>query len=123
MSSDNNTTENNSIPSQIIDNNNENFKHTSNEGMSNLNTLQTNTTTPAPQNNTFEFYLPLPNDRRIYHVTYTELDSSEIARFLNNNSINSSHVPDCQFPQQYNEQSVDYVDCQQDTIQQQSFDT
>ncbi|CAB4414296.1 unnamed protein product [Rhizophagus irregularis] len=80
-------TRNNSVTSQITDNN-ETFQHASN-------------------NNTFEFYLPLPNDTRIYHVTYTELNSTEIAQFLNNN-INSSHIP----------KPVNY---QQNTIQQQSF--
>src|SRR5581483_7436533 len=33
--------------------------------------------------NTFEFYLFLPNDIRIYHVVYTELHIFEIAQLLN----------------------------------------
>ncbi|RIA86369.1 hypothetical protein C1645_779878 [Glomus cerebriforme] len=79
-----------------FDNNNTNnnefcFQQNDNVRMSNV-----NPTTPTSQP-TFEFYLPLPNDTRIYHVTYTELDSSEIARLLNNN-INLSHIPDHQFP-------------------------
>src|SRR5436190_19797123 len=119
-------TGNNFVPSQIIDNNNENFQHTSNVGMSNM-ILDTNTTAPAaPQNTTFQFYLPLPNDTRVYHVTYRELDSSEIAQFLNN-SINLSHIPYYQFPHHYNLQSLIQqrivqppVDYQQNTIQQQS---
>ncbi|CAB4373336.1 unnamed protein product [Rhizophagus irregularis] len=89
----------------------------------------TNTIVPTPQNNTFEFYLPLPNDTRIYYVTYTELNSTEIARLLNNR-IDLSYIPDHQLPYHYNvhrlireeigQQSVGY---QQNTISQQSFDT
>jgi hypothetical protein len=98
----------NSVTSQI---NNETFQHTSNAEITNMNQDNlhiNNNTIPAPQNNnTFEFYLPLPNDSRIYHVTYTELNSTEIAQFLNNN-INSSQIP----------KPVNY---QQNTIQQQSF--
>ncbi|PKK63847.1 hypothetical protein RhiirC2_788330 [Rhizophagus irregularis] len=60
-----------------------------------------NNTTSAPQNITFEFYLSLPNDTRIYHVTYTELNSMEIARLLNNR-IDLSHIPDHQLPFHYN---------------------
>ncbi|CAG8574676.1 15765_t:CDS:2 [Rhizophagus irregularis] len=45
-----------------------------------------NIASPAPQN-TFEFYLPSPYDMFIYHVTYTELHSFEIAQLLNNNCI------------------------------------
>jgi hypothetical protein len=60
-----------------------------------------NTATLASQNVTFEFYFPfsLPNDTRIYHVTYqyTELHPLENARLLNN-SINLSHISDHQFP-------------------------
>src|SRR6266498_2937096 len=127
-------TGNNIVSSQIIDNINENFQHTSNVRTSNtiLGTLHTNTTTPAPptpQNTTFEFYLPLPNDTRIYHVTYRELDSLEIGQLLNN-SINLSHVPYYQFPHHYNVQSLIQqrivqppIDYQQSTVQQQSFDT
>ena len=66
---------NNFVPSPIIvDNNNENFQNISNIGMSN--TLHANATASAPQNITFEFYLPL----RIYHITYIELDSLEIVQ-------------------------------------------
>ena len=57
-------------------------------------------TPAAPQNVTFEFYLPLPNDTRIYHITYTELHPLENARILNN-SINLSHIPDHQLPHHY----------------------
>ena len=41
---------------------------------------------PVPQN-TFEFYLYLPNYMYIYRVTYTELHTFEVAQLLNN-SIN-----------------------------------
>ncbi|RGB35845.1 hypothetical protein C1646_758871 [Rhizophagus diaphanus] len=101
-------TRNNSVTSQITDNN-EIFQHTSNVGMNqdNLYINNNNIIISTPQNNTFEFYLPLPNDTRIYHVTYTELNSTEIAQFLNNN-INSSHI-------------LKPVNYQQNTIQQQSF--
>ncbi|CAB4493037.1 hypothetical protein RhiirA5_419288 [Rhizophagus irregularis] len=88
-----------------------------------------NSISPAPQNNTSEFYLPLPNDTRIYHVTYTELTSTEIARRLNN-GIDLSNIPNHRLPYHNNvqrlimqeiiQQSVDY---QQNTIPRQSFDT
>ncbi|PKY19371.1 hypothetical protein RhiirB3_494397 [Rhizophagus irregularis] len=88
----------------------------------------TNTIAPAPQNITFEFYFPLPNNTRIYHVTYTELNLTEIAQLLNNR-IDLSHVPDHRFPYHHNvqhsirqeivQQSAGY---QQNTIPQQSFD-
>ncbi|PKK61869.1 hypothetical protein RhiirC2_815941 [Rhizophagus irregularis] len=74
---------------------------------------------PASQNNTFEFYLPLPNDTRIYHVIYTELNSTEIARLLNNR-IDLSHIPNHRLPYHYN---VQHIIRQQITIPQQSFDT
>ncbi|GBB83876.1 hypothetical protein RclHR1_10540002 [Rhizophagus clarus] len=87
------------------------------------------TTDPALQNNTFEFYLPLPNDICIYHITYTELNSIEIARLLNNR-IDLSHIPNHQFPYHYNVQHLirqqiiqQSVVSQQSTILQQSFDT
>ncbi|EXX79354.1 hypothetical protein RirG_006420 [Rhizophagus irregularis DAOM 197198w] len=65
------STGNNFVPS-IIDNN-ENFQHTSMIlDTSHINNIDM--TALAPQNITFEFYLPLPNDTRIYHVTYTELN-------------------------------------------------
>ncbi|CAB4473518.1 unnamed protein product [Rhizophagus irregularis] len=60
-----------------------------------------NNTTSAPQNITFEFYLSLPNDTRIYHVTYTELNSMEITQLLNNR-IDLSHFPDHKLPFHYN---------------------
>ncbi|CAB4482574.1 hypothetical protein RhiirA5_476215 [Rhizophagus irregularis] len=74
---------------------------------------------PASQNNTFEFYLPLPNDTHIYHVIYTELNSTEIARLLNNR-IDLSHIPNHRLPYHYN---VQHIIRQQITIPQQSFDT
>ncbi|PKK69672.1 hypothetical protein RhiirC2_866607 [Rhizophagus irregularis] len=78
-----------------------------------------NAIAPAPQNITFEFYLPLPNNTRIYHVTYTELNSTEIARLLNNR-IDLSHIPNHRLPYHYN---VQHLIRQQITIPQQSFDT
>ena len=95
-------TENSFVPLQIPNNNNElnNVQHTSinNVGMS-------NPTLHIHQNTTFEFYLPLPNDTRVYHVTYTELNSFDIARRLNNN-INLSHIADYHLPHHHNIQSL-----------------
>ncbi|GBC08970.1 hypothetical protein RclHR1_08510006 [Rhizophagus clarus] len=92
----------------------------------------TDTTAPEPQNNTFEFYLPLPNNTRIYYVTYTELNSIEIARLLNNR-IDLSHVPNHQLPYHYNVQHLirqqivprqqQIVGYQQNTISRQYYDT
>ncbi|RIA79165.1 hypothetical protein C1645_841377 [Glomus cerebriforme] len=114
-------TGNNFVPLQIPDNNNENnFQHTS-----------INTITPAPQDAIFVVYLSLPNDTRIYRVTYqyTELHPLENVQLLNNR-IN---IPDSQFPHHYNIQSLiqqqiqqqvhQPVVYQQNNIQQQSFDT
>ncbi|PKY49752.1 hypothetical protein RhiirA4_465861 [Rhizophagus irregularis] len=75
---------------------------------------------------TFKFYLPLPNDTRIYCVTYTALNLLfEIAQLLNN-GINLSHIPDYQFPHHYNiqfliRQFVESQIYQPNGIQQQSF--
>ncbi|CAB5393229.1 unnamed protein product [Rhizophagus irregularis] len=100
-------TGNNSTPPQILNNNNnEDIQHNlaNNVGVpnTNLNTLHINninTATLAPQSVTFEFYFPLPNDARIYHVTYqyTELHPLENARLLNDR-INLSHIPNHQIP-------------------------
>ena len=68
-------------------------------------------------------------------MTYTELHPLENARILNN-SINLSHIPDQQLPHHYNIQSLiqqliqqqvqqqvqQSVVCQQNSIQQQSYD-
>jgi hypothetical protein len=74
-------TENSSASQQILNNNNnENIQHTlfNNVGVSNLNRLHINSTIPAPHNtSTFEFYFHLPNDTRIYRVTYSEINLSE----------------------------------------------
>ncbi|RIA97129.1 hypothetical protein C1645_314545 [Glomus cerebriforme] len=115
-----NQTGNSSTPSQIADNNN--FQQTSNVNMPNTNStiLHDNTVAP-PQNTTFEFYLPLPNDTRVYYVTYTELDSLEIARRLNNGMNNGMNIS----PFHYNIQSLIHQlihQIQQQNIQQQSFD-
>ncbi|CAB4414295.1 unnamed protein product [Rhizophagus irregularis] len=123
------STGNNFVPS-IIDNN-ENFQHTSNPNM-NLDTSHINNidmTALAPQNITFEFYLPLPNDTRIYHVTYTELNSVGIAQLLNNR-INLSHILNHRLPYHYNIQHLirqeigqGSVGYQRNTTPQQPFDT
>jgi hypothetical protein len=119
---------------QILDNSNDDsiqqFYHDpiNNVRISNANLINTiNTSTSAPQNVTYEFYFPLPNDTRIYHVTYqyTELDPLENARRLNN-SINLSHIPSHQFPlhndihslvQQQIHQQVQHPIYQQNDIQ------
>ncbi|PKY58340.1 hypothetical protein RhiirA4_480172 [Rhizophagus irregularis] len=131
---------NSSAPPQILNNNNnENIQHTSTNdvGISNmsLNALHNiNIATPAPQNVTFEFYFPLPNDTRICHVTYqyTELHPLENARRLND-KINLSHIPDYQLSHHYNlqsliqqqiqQQQLQHPVYQQNDIQQQSLDT
>jgi hypothetical protein len=87
-----------------------------------------NTASPVPQNVTFEFYFPLPNDSRIYYVTYTELHPLENARLLNDR-INLSQIFNHQIPHHNNIQSLiqkqiqqqvqQPVYCQQDSIQQQ----
>ncbi|CAB4391429.1 unnamed protein product [Rhizophagus irregularis] len=124
-------TGNNFAPSHFLDNNN-NDQRTSinNVGMSN--TFIINTITPTLQNDTFEFYFPLhDNDTRIYYITYTELHPLEIAQFLNNR-VNLSCIPDHQLPQHYNiqslirqqiQQQVQQPVYQQNSVQQQSFDT
>jgi hypothetical protein len=56
------------------------------------------------QSTTFEVYFHLPNDTRIYRVTYSELHPSENIRLLNN-GIDLSHIPDYQFPHHYDVQS------------------
>jgi hypothetical protein len=99
-------TENNFTPSQIVDNN---FQHNSTNNVDNVGTSVTNL---APQNITYEFYLPLPNEGRIYYVTYTELDTLEIARHLNNR-IDLSHIPNNQFSRHYNIQSLIHQQFQQ----------
>uniref|UniRef100_U9UW36 Uncharacterized protein n=1 Tax=Rhizophagus irregularis (strain DAOM 181602 / DAOM 197198 / MUCL 43194) TaxID=747089 RepID=U9UW36_RHIID len=74
---------------------------------------------------TFKFYLPLPNDTRIYRVTYTALNLFEIAQLLNN-GINLSHIPGHHFPHHYNiqfliRQFVESQIYQPNGIQQQFF--
>ncbi|CAG8653034.1 uncharacterized protein OCT59_003534 [Rhizophagus irregularis] len=115
-----NKTENSFAPLQVLDNRgNEIIQHTliNNDNVEipniNLNTLHDtidtlntlNTATSMTQNTIFEFYFHLPNDTRIFHVTYSELHPSENIRLLNN-SINLSHIPDYQFPHHYNVQSL-----------------
>ncbi|CAB4478439.1 hypothetical protein RhiirA1_455982 [Rhizophagus irregularis] len=129
---------NSSAPQQILNNiNNENNQHTliNNVGVSdtNLNTLHinnVNSTILAPYNTTFEFYFHLPNDTRIYRVTYSELNPSENVQLLNN-GIN--RIPDYLLPHHYNVQSLiqqqiqqqvqHSIVYQQNNTQQQSFDT
>ncbi|CAG8539023.1 uncharacterized protein OCT59_017033 [Rhizophagus irregularis] len=67
--------------------------------------MQNNFINPAaPKSETYECYLPMPNERRFFHVTYTEIDEFEITQLLNNN-INLSHIPNHQFPHHYNIQN------------------
>ncbi|CAB5213412.1 hypothetical protein RhiirA5_478341 [Rhizophagus irregularis] len=132
-------TGNSPSPQQIPNNNNnnENIQHTliNNVGVSNmnLNTLHVNTinsTTLAPHNIIFEFYYHLPNDARIYRVTYSELNPSENVQLLNN-GIN--RIPDyllthhynvqSQIQQQIQQQVQHSIIYQQNSIQQRSFDT
>ncbi|CAB4493039.1 uncharacterized protein OCT59_026909 [Rhizophagus irregularis] len=113
------STGNNFVPS-IIDNN-ENFQHTSMIlDTSHINNIDM--TALAPQNITFEFYLPLPNDTRIYHVTYTELNSVGIAQLLNDR-INLSHILNHRLPYHYNIQNLIRQEIVQKSTSQQSFDT
>ncbi|GBB84156.1 hypothetical protein RclHR1_01080012 [Rhizophagus clarus] len=97
-------TGNGSTPLHILNNNN-NDQQTFVNTVRMPNTFIIDTTTPTFQNDTFEFYLSLPNDTRIYYITYTELHQLEIARLLNN-SINLSRIPDHQFPNHYNTDST-----------------
>ncbi|CAB4387648.1 unnamed protein product [Rhizophagus irregularis] len=126
-------TGNSSAPQQILNNNNnENIQILNNVGVSdaNLNTLHINninSTTFAPNNIIFEFYYHLPNDTRIYRVTYSELNPSENVQLLNN-GINC--IPDYLLPHHYNVQSLQIqqqvqhpIVYQQNNTQQQSFDT
>jgi hypothetical protein len=120
----------------LNDNNNENIQNTSNNNIGvNQNTLRVNTINTgalAPHNTTFWFYFHLPNDTRIYRVTYSELNPSENIQLLNN-GINLSHIPDYQLPHHYNIQSLIQqqiqqqvqhpVVYQQNNIRQQYFDT
>ena len=115
----------------VLSSDNKNFQLTSDVGMSNTNldTSHANTTSPSPKNTIFEFYLSLPNDTRIYHITYRELDSLEIGQLLNNRN-DLSHIPHYQFQHHYNVQSLIQqrivqppIDHKQNIVQQQSFNT
>ncbi|CAB5378134.1 hypothetical protein RhiirA5_419520 [Rhizophagus irregularis] len=81
------------VPTRIPNNNDNSINY--HVGISN-----SNNTVPS---NTFEFYLPLPNDT-IYRVTYTQLHSFEISTLLNN-GVDTSHIPDSHFPYHQNVQS------------------
>jgi hypothetical protein len=81
------------VPIRIPNNNDNSINN--HVGISN-----SNNTVPS---NTFEFYLPLPNDT-IYRVTYTQLHSFEISTLLNN-GVDTSHIPDSHFPYHQNVQS------------------
>ncbi|PKY48329.1 hypothetical protein RhiirA4_525003 [Rhizophagus irregularis] len=118
------------ISTLFHNNNNNNDQHTSINNVEMSNAFIINTL-PALQNDTFEFYFPLPNSARIYYVTYTELHPLENARLLNNN-INLSRISDHQFPHHYNiqslirqqiQQQVQQPVYQQNNVQQQFFDT
>ncbi|CAG8576883.1 uncharacterized protein OCT59_026911 [Rhizophagus irregularis] len=82
----------------------------------------TNTTTPAPQNITLEFYFTSPDGTRIYHVTYTELNLTETARHLNSR-IDLSRIPDHQLTYHYNVQHSIRQQIVQRSVIPQSFDT
>ncbi|GBB84155.1 hypothetical protein RclHR1_01080011 [Rhizophagus clarus] len=121
-------TGNSSTPLHVLDNTDNGYQTFVNSvGMSSNFNINT---TPSLQNDTFEFYFPLPNDTRIYYVTYTELHPLENAQLLNN-SINLSHIPEYQFPHHYNIQSlirqqiqqVQQHIYQQNNVQQQFFNT
>jgi len=111
------------------DMNGEDYTHIT-PGISNINMNITciDTTLPAPQhsfnynyngpNITYECYLLLPNDTRIYYVTYAELHPFEIVRALNN-GIDLSHIPDYQLQHHYNLQSSIQQHIQQQTQQSQ----
>src|SRR6266540_1146345 len=99
-------------PSQMVNNNQQHSNNEPNIQQSSINnvemsmnTSQIHETLPAARNATFEFYLPISDDTRIFHVTYTELHPHEIARLLNN-SINLSHIPQYRLPYHYNIQSL-----------------
>ncbi|CAB4486539.1 hypothetical protein RhiirA5_418106 [Rhizophagus irregularis] len=83
---------NNFVPMRIPNNNDNSINY--HVGISN-----SNDTVPS---DTFEFYLPLPNDT-IYRVTYTKLRVFEIATLLNNGG-DISHIPDSYFPYHQNGQ-------------------
>ncbi|RGB21501.1 hypothetical protein C1646_777853 [Rhizophagus diaphanus] len=96
----------NSAPQQILNNNN---------------TLHINT-----YNTTFEFYFYLPNDTRIYRVTYSysELNPSENVQLLNNLSRIPYHYGvQSQIQQQIQQQIQHPIVYHQNGIQQQPFDT
>ncbi|CAG8439540.1 13999_t:CDS:2 [Funneliformis caledonium] len=111
--------ENNYVPSSNHPNNidEQNVQRTSINNVDEFSNIRNETslhvhdTVPVNQNFTYEFYLPT-NDARIYHVTYTELPTHEIARRLNSR-INLSHVPEFQFPYHYNIQSLIHQRIQQ----------
>jgi len=66
----------------------------------------------------------LSTDSRIYHATYTELNSVEIAQLLNQ-SVDISHIPDSQLPhhQLIQQQIQQQVSQSIDSIQQQNAST
>ncbi|GBC09688.1 hypothetical protein RclHR1_09040007 [Rhizophagus clarus] len=95
-----------STENEFIDNNNNepSYRQTSNVGMPSRN-HNSGPATSGPK--TFEFYFPLSNDTndtRIYYVTYTELNSLDIARRLNEN-IDLSHIPNYQLSNHHNVQN------------------
>ncbi|GBC06065.1 hypothetical protein RclHR1_00660019 [Rhizophagus clarus] len=79
--------ENGFVPTRIPDNNYHVGISNSNNNMS---------------QETFEFYLPLPNDT-VYRVEYTQLHSYDIAKLLNK-GVDVSHNPVSHFPYQQNVQ-------------------
>jgi hypothetical protein len=111
--------------SNVQTGNNFDFSQIPNNNNNNNNLGISNTNNAGFHNDTFVFYLALPNDTRVYYVTYTELQSLETARLLNN-GINLSHIPDDQFSHHHKIQTgiqQQVVQRQVHRPQQQSFDT
>src|ERR1041384_2460698 len=69
---------------------------------------------------TFEFYLPVPNDTRIYRVRYTALRLFEVARLLNN-CIDLSHISDNQLSHHYDVQSLIQQQIRQNLVESQIY--
>jgi hypothetical protein len=90
------------LPADQVENNFDPMRNPNNNDNNNINYLS-NPCNIVPQN-TFEFYLPLPNDT-VYRVIYTQVHSFEIATLLNN-SVDISNIPDSHFPHHQNIQSL-----------------
>lgn len=97
---------NNFVPMRIPNNNDNSINY-------HVGIYNSNDTVPS---NTFEFYLPLPNDT-IYRVIYTQLHLFEISTLLNN-GVDTSHIPDSHFPYHQNVQNFISQQIQQRVQQQ-----